>query len=713
MARKRKSSSKHQVGGGKGVSVTTKEPKTSISLHEESNENAPPLQEIDVSSSREENSAFEEVVSIVSVDPATCTGSSTNAGSNRRYFRWAIGLWVFNLLLPILLKRAGVLKSNPFEELMSDAVLERMQTVFPHINESIESLTHGFEKTKSVGRELAEKGANANYPIVMVPGFVTSGLEVWAGRDCTKGLFRQRLWAALTGATSFLVETECWRAHMTLDPFTGGDPDGVRVRASEGFAATDYFMMNYWVWGKLIENLAEVGYTPSNMIMEPYDWRLAFPLLEERDGYFTNVKARIESLHKTSGKKVVLATHSMGAMVVHHFFGWVSTSEKHGGGGGGKKWVDKHIETYINIAGSHLGVPKAATALLSGEMSDTVFGGRMGAMVERFFGRRLRRELWSTWGSLWAMLPKGGNALWGPGVDMCFNRTIEDAFCPELSEPDDAMAPLIVVKDSLDQDECLIDIQSKDGDLNSTLLEFVAKQSHSVEEIIKFLTKYGSGLGNETAGPRYASQVGEAKEKNTAWYDVSRSPLPYAPNMKIYCLYGTGLPTERAYIYKRHWDEARYADDEASKIVDPPIIIDPVTDNSHNISYGIKYGDGDGSVPLLSLGYICADAWNRESSGLNPSKSKVYTREYQHKSEFSMDDPMRGGPSSSDHVDILGNGQMMEDFIRIVTNFQTENVTADHIESDILKIAEKINSHPKGGIFTRSKGLFRRLADEF
>jgi hypothetical protein len=32
----------------------------------------------------------------------------------------------------------------------------------------------------------------------------------------------------------------------------------------------------------------------------------------------------------------------------------------------------------------------------------------------------------------------------------------------------------------------------------------------------------------------------------------------------------------------------------------------------------------------------------------------VYTREYKHKSEFTVDDPMRGGPHSSDHVDILG-----------------------------------------------------------
>jgi len=53
-------------------------------------------------------------------------------------------------------------------------------------------------------------------------------------------------------------------------------------------------------------------------VMQPYDWRLPFHLLEERDGFFTILKARIEAMHKTSGKKVVLATHSMGAMVIQY-----------------------------------------------------------------------------------------------------------------------------------------------------------------------------------------------------------------------------------------------------------------------------------------------------------------------------------------------------------------------------------------------------------
>jgi phospholipid:diacylglycerol acyltransferase len=53
---------------------------------------------------------------------------------------------------------------------------------------------------------------------------------------------------------------------------------------------------------------------------------------------------------------------------------WVEAdpAETGHGGGGGPGWVDEHIGSWINIAGSILGVAKAMTAFLSGEMRDTV-----------------------------------------------------------------------------------------------------------------------------------------------------------------------------------------------------------------------------------------------------------------------------------------------------------------------------------------------------
>lgn len=41
-------------------------------------------------------------------------------------------------------------------------------------------------------------------------------------------------------------------------------------------------------------------------IGETYDWRLAVPNMERRDGYFTRLKVRVETMHKIHGEKVRL-----------------------------------------------------------------------------------------------------------------------------------------------------------------------------------------------------------------------------------------------------------------------------------------------------------------------------------------------------------------------------------------------------------------------
>ena len=73
--------------------------------------------------------------------------------------------------------------------------------------------------------------------------------------------------------------------------------------------------------------------------------------MEERDGYFTKLKHTIEAHFITSGEKVVMISHSMGGTVSFFFLQWVVAEVKNGGGGGGKDWVEKHIHSFINIAG--------------------------------------------------------------------------------------------------------------------------------------------------------------------------------------------------------------------------------------------------------------------------------------------------------------------------------------------------------------------------
>jgi phospholipid:diacylglycerol acyltransferase len=169
-------------------------------------------------------------------------------------------------------------------------------------------------------------------------------------------------------------------------------------------------------------------------------------------------------------------------------------------------------------------------------------------------------------------------------------------------------------------------------------------------------------------------------------------------------MYGVGIDTERAYVYKRNLGEQRSfmddnrSDDGSAQVVDPPFILDTSVEDAENgIVHGIKYADGDGSVPLLSLGYMCAGPWRNKNSGLNPSGAKVIIREYEHRPEFTVDDPMRKGPRSGEHVDILGHVDMMEDLLRIVTDHEVDTL-GDKILSDIFGIVKRIDEHPKGGL---------------
>ena len=51
-------------------------------------------------------------------------------------------------------------------------------------------------------------------------------------------------------------------------------------------------------------------------------------------------------------------SHSWGDNVFRAFMRWAAANDP--------EWVERHVASYVNIAGPVLGVPKAITALLSG-----------------------------------------------------------------------------------------------------------------------------------------------------------------------------------------------------------------------------------------------------------------------------------------------------------------------------------------------------------
>lgn len=164
----------------------------------------------------------------------------------------------------------------------------------------------------SVGLHLQSQGITAHHPVIMIPGVISTGLESWSTGPDSRQYFRKRLWGSWSMMRALVLDQAAWKRHIMLDKHTGLDPPGIKLRAAQGFDATDFFITGYWIWNKIVENLATIGYDPSNSFTAAYDWRLTYMNLEIRDSYFTRLKNYIEVAHKTSGIKPILVSHSMG-----------------------------------------------------------------------------------------------------------------------------------------------------------------------------------------------------------------------------------------------------------------------------------------------------------------------------------------------------------------------------------------------------------------
>ena len=522
------------------------------------------------------------------------------------------------------------------------------------------------------------RGRRPKHPVVIVPGFVSSGLELWEGLRCGKHFFRQRMWGTPAMARAYFTDRACWMQHMRLDPTTGIDPPGIKLRAVTGLEAVDWFVPGYFVWGKIIENLGAVGYDVNTLHAAPYDWRLSPHALQERDGYFTRLKASIETMVSLHGVPVAVLAHSYGDQLTRYFLRWVETPTNKGGGGGGNKWTDKHVAVYVNIAGPMLGIPKAVPSLLSGEMRDTALLGQLegllgltaGSFVSGTFGSAA--QTFRTWGSMWSMLPRGGSRIWG-GTDA------------------DGSPDTIVRGDDDDGD-------AKVGALRHFLSVRTKKDADGA----------GADAGNETdedASPPYNLTIasalrllferhGEDHPRNAKDYrrvllgdrgrrggggvdpvtfgDPLVDALPNAKNLRILCLYGVGKPTERAYHYVHRPNNT-----------DRPFALD-VSVHGNGVDRGVILTDGDGSIPLVSLGYMCARGWRRDDA-LNPARIPITIREYEHKSGWGIQE----GRYSGDHVNIMGNVEMIEDVLEAVTGHAGE--IRERTTSRVRELSEEVH----------------------
>ncbi|KAG0136051.1 Lecithin:cholesterol/phospholipid:diacylglycerol acyltransferase [Tuber indicum] len=402
----------------------------------------------------------------------------------------------------------------------------------------------------------------------------------------------------------------------------------------------------YWLWSKIIENLASIGYDPTSAYTASYDWRLAYQNLELRDRYFSRLKNYIETAAKLSDKKVVLVAHSMGSQLAHYFFKWV---EAEGYGNGGSKWVEDNIEAFINISGCMLGAVKGVPAVLSGEMKDTAQLNRFAVYgLEKFFSREDRAEIMRAMPGISSMLPKGGDAVWG-------NLT----WAPDDSPSQNTSNGAFIKFTKGNYTEAHANLSMSES------LDYLLENSDSwFHNMIRQSYSHGVALSSAEV---------EANQKiPQKWVNPLESRLPLAPSLKIYCFYGIGKPTERSYYFHENSDPLSRLN----------VSID-TTVSGEGSDRGVVTAEGDGTVSLLSAGYMCVKGWRLKR--FNPAGVKIKTYEMPHQPEMF---DIRGGPNTGDHVDILGRQKLNELILRVAAG--DGDSISDNIESDIVAISERV-----------------------
>mmetsp|Transcript_88664 Transcript_88664/g.185296 ORF Transcript_88664/g.185296 Transcript_88664/m.185296 type:complete len:659 (-) Transcript_88664:449-2425(-) len=618
-------------------------------------------------------------------------------------------------------------EDTPSLTLTTDSLPERVKKWLDNYNmtEVIDGNLEAFGISGSVRPGLSPDAPAPKHPVVIVPGITSCGLEVWKAHPCLgDSFFRKRVWGDISMAQAILSNWSCWLHHITPNATTGSDRDGVRVRPATGLRSADYFVGNYWLWARAIQNLADIGYNEADILLACFDWRLAFPLLEERDGYFSGLKYDIEKLvvrHK--GEKAVILAHSMGSLVWQYFMNWVEAEEE--------GWVDKNIDSFVNIAGAMLGAMGPLAAYISGEMDATAAMGPFATYVESFaMSFDEMRDIYWSMGGLASILPVGGPAVWGS----------------QSSGWTDTPADVVAFSDT-------INASGLQGDLDSIY--------GSVKKKKEFLPLHN--LPSWTAYDRDIHKPDAKTKDPTRYANPLATPLPNAPNLKIFCMYGTGQPTERAYRYGFRqirwrwgdnaslpesiifsWSSMKTIEDTIAELESynkkencalRPVKLDArgfadltfqniseaiagledliqnpapalqdwmridsgyhsnATDDpwgnglDGRYAYGVAKTDGDSTVPLASLGYMCHNGW-RDLPEFNPSGVKVWTKEFKHLPSSLLADA-RGGPATAKHVEIIGNVELLTDMLNIVAG-NTTYLQEDRIFSNITTLGPMI-----------------------
>ena len=258
-----------------------------------------------------------------------------------------------------------------------------------------------------------------------------------------------------------------------------------------------------------------------------------------------------------------------------------------------------------------LGAAKGLPAVLSGEMKDTaqlnafaVYG------LEKFLSRHERADLFRAMPGISSMLPMGGNLIWG-----------DDEGAPDDKPGQNGTYGYFLnIRQSKVSNSSEFETQSLNVEQGFDYL--LDKSEEWYRRMVR--SSYSHGVAHTTA------QVEANQKQPEKWVNPLESRLPRAPSLKIYCIYGVGKPTERSYYYREERSPAAWV----NQTIDTGL-------NSGNVDHGVVMGEGDGTVNLMSMGYMCTKGWTMKR--YNPAGVQVKVVEMPHEPDrFSP----RGGPNT-------------------------------------------------------------------
>jgi len=166
------------------------------------------------------------------------------------------------------------------------------------------------------------------------------------------------------------------------------------------------------------------------------------------------------------------------------------------------------------------------------------------------------------------------------------------------------------------------------------------------------------------------------------WPNPLAVPLPFAPHIRKYAFYGVGVQTELGGVLVESDTVGKEAEAQYS------------INTSATRDSGFFMGDGDYSCPVMTLGAMCHKGWKDDRR--NPARTPCTVKEYQDKPASSsllsgrtiqggVTQSFRGGAASGDHIDILGNSELLSDVLTIVSGGQVEG----RIVSDLQAHTER------------------------